>query len=290
MRLSRSIVCLPRRARGLRVATTVLSGLLCALLPWVGSAVRADDEAGLLEQRVKAFWDARVAADYAEEYRFLSPADRSKANEAKFVEQKEKRPYRWVNAKVSEVAISGDLAWAHVQYEYRMIDIPDTPPTRNAFWHVWQRLDQWHPIPKGTRAAFPSRPPHLRPAAAEAELAKRVGAFWRAQAAGDWETVYRYLEPGYRARVSLDAFIANRPPVAYSSAHIEWAEVLGARGRAKVAVGIRPQDPSLAKLGTKQLVKIDAWVKTDGQWYRRVKDKTDPQRAAENAARKWVSP
>ncbi len=271
MSLSVSIVCLPRHERGERVAITVLTWLLCALLPWTGSAVRADDEARLLEQRVKAFWAARVAGDYAQVYRVLSPAEQSKATESEYAKQKEKGPFVWLGAKVGEVAIVGDLAWTHVQYEYRMTDIPDMPPTPGAFWHVWQRLDQWRPIPQGTRATFPSRPPHLRPAAEEAELAERARAYWRAQAAGDWARVYQYLEPAYQDGISLRDFVANRPPIAYSSPQIEWAEVLDTSGRVKVVVGARLQDPSLAKLEPKRRVKVDRWVKAEGQWHVRVR-------------------
>jgi hypothetical protein len=59
------------------------------------------------------------------------------------------------------------------------------------------------------------------------------------------------------------------------SHRLEWVEVIGENGQAKVAYTDKLNDPSLAKLDSKEDIvdpkegiAIADWIKVDGQWYR----------------------
>lgn len=233
----------------------------------VGAA--ATDNASLLEAQAKRFWAAEVQKDWGTVYDMSSPADRGTLSREQFaVFRDERGPYHYLKAKIDQNIVVGDFAWVHVQYEYKLPPYPDVPPRAGDEWHRWQKTsDGWQPVPRDELPMWPKLPPQMRPAADEAALAKRANEFWHAKATQDWKAVYAYLMPAFRANVPLEEFVKGRVRYFYLTPRIEWVEVEGQKGRAKVVFAAKPTDPAVSKMEPEERKAVDIWAKVDGQWY-----------------------
>jgi len=231
----------------------------------------ADDDQQSLAQRARFLWDARVQGNWATEYRFLAPADRgSTTTLEKFVAyRRDKGPFRYLSAKVGEVATLNDIGWVEVKYEIRPAAFPELRARQMQVWDHWQKRDgEWYPMARAEREQVHALPPNKRSAAEETALGTRVEEFWKAQEGGERARAYGYLDPAYQASTPEKEFVDRKPAHTYLSHRLEWVEVVGDRGRAKVASTRTSQDASPAKAAPENATIIEHWVKVKGQWYR----------------------
>lgn len=234
-----------------------------------GSAAAAStDDGKALEARARQFWAAEVEQDWGTVYDFLPPADRPVASRDEYATwRKANGLVLFVAADVGEIAVSGDLAWVRVKYEFKMAKYPEVASRQAEMWDIWRNVDGWRPVAKREREAWPKLPPSRRSAAEEAALAARSNELWQAQVAQDWKTYYRYLNPEFQARVPLEKYLVAKAKNLYESPRVEWTEVIGETGRTKVLVLAKPNDPAVRKMEPEQKVVIEKWLKTNGNWY-----------------------
>lgn len=112
----------------------------------LGSAVKL----GLLQERVKAFWNALLAADYGAAYELFDPYFRLRMRRDDYVAQSGRvRHHSFV---IQEAEIAGNLAQVEVRFLY---EIPEMslprggtyarPPTSATIRETWLFIDgQWH--------------------------------------------------------------------------------------------------------------------------------------------------
>lgn len=239
--------------------------MLLALSVSAGAA----DEHATLRERAAALWQARVQGDWPTVYDLAVVPGQSVTSKDQFVAYQEKEgPFEYLSAQVEEAEILGDLGWVRVIYAARPKQFRGVPPTQVEVWDIWVRRDgQWRPVPQASLSEVPQRPPSVRPPEEEAALAARVRAYWAARVGGDYQTVYGMLVERYRERTPLDKFLARRALLIYLAHDVEWAEVTGESGRAKVVYTYKLNDPSLSKMTPQQAVEFETWEKVDGQWY-----------------------
>jgi hypothetical protein len=234
-----------------------------------GSAAGATTEnEQALAALARRYWAAEVQQDWRTVYDLLPPGDRAVGSRDEYATwRKERGLVLFVAAEIGETAVSGDLAWVRVKYEFQLAKYPEVAPRQAEMWDIWRNVDGWRPVAKKEREAWPKLPPSRRPAAEEAALAARSRELWQAQVAQDWKTYYRYLNPEFQARVPLEKYLGAKAKNTYLSPRVEWAEVIGDAGRAKVLVLAKPNDPGVSKMEPESKVVIEKWVKTNGNWY-----------------------
>jgi hypothetical protein len=255
--------------------TVLLVATLAFAFAFAAASPAADDQDAKqsLTERAHIFWNARVKGDWDSVYNLLAAEDKAHFTSEEFVaHRKEKGPFRFLSAKLEDVAVAGDLGWVKVDYTIQSAVFPDVPARDVQGWDIWQQRDgQWYPIlKKAQRKRLPQLPPHMRPAEEEALLAQRANELWSAKEKEDWTLIYPYLEPAFRDKVSEEEFQKSNALSAYLSHTLEWVEVIGDRGRVKVVYTHTPNAPALTKLEPEPDVMIEQWVKVDGQWYRRM--------------------
>jgi hypothetical protein len=245
---------------------------LVATLAFLTASPAADQDAKQsLTERAHTFWNARIKGDWDTVYGFLSADETERLTKEEFVRyRKEKGPFRFLSAKIEDVAVADDLGWVKVNYTIQSAVFPDVPAREVQAWHIWQkRNSQWYPIlKKAQREQLPQLPPQVRPAAEEASLAQRANELWSAKEKQDWALIYPYLEPAFREKVSEEELKKSKALYSYLSHSLEWVEVIGNHGRVKVAYSHTLNDPTLTKQEPQQDVMIEQWIKVDGQWYR----------------------
>jgi hypothetical protein len=105
---------------------------------------------------------------------------------------------------------------------------------------------------------------------AEDPIPQRAQARWDALLAGDFETAYGYLTPGYRSSKTLTdyemGFRLRR--VAYEGASYKSHECADSRCTVKmdVEIMIASPVPGLQEWKSKSVLD-EQWVKTNGQWW-----------------------
>ncbi|ABA57240.1 hypothetical protein [Nitrosococcus oceani] len=245
--------------------------LFCLSFMGLGFAQDQGEEAAL-KDRASVFWKARVQEDWATVYNFLPSETRSKTAKEQFVAFRQKKgPFRYLSSEIGKVAVAGDKGWVELHYTAQPYNYPEISPDRIEMWEPWQiREKQWYPVPPQLREQMPKLPPHLRPAEEEAALSRRADEFWKAKEAQNWDLIYRFLEPSYRAEVSKAEFLSKQSLFVYVTHRFEWVEVRGNQGRVNVVYSRKLNDPTLYKLQPEEDSMIAEWVKVDGVWYRHV--------------------
>lgn len=245
-----------------------------AVLFFVTSSFAAASETAesSLAERAQLLWKALVAEDWATEYQFLSPAEATTITKDAFVSlRKEKWLLRYASATVGKTISDNDIGWVEVTLNFRLKDAPEIKPEQRTTWDLWQRKDgQWYRVSEQQREHLPKLPPPLRLAEEESSLSRRIHAFWQARERQEWKQVYHYLDPTFQKQTSEEEFLKSKAIYSYLSHRVEWVEVIGENGRAKVAYAYKINDPSLAKLDTRENFALEKWMKVDGQWYRRM--------------------
>lgn len=232
------------------------------------AATAAEAELG---DRARAFWLARVEADWRREYGFYHSDHVADVSAERYLALRHERgPFRYLSARVGEVVVRGDLGWVEVTYSAEFVEFPTVPARTQSIWDVWRHRDgAWYPLQDAERKLFPRRPLDRTPPAAAAALRGRVEDLWSARAQQDWALVYEYLEPDYRSAVPLAEFTARRALYRYSSHAVEWVEVIGNTGRVKVRFDRTLNDPTLHKLEAESASVVEEWSRIDGEWFRR---------------------
>jgi hypothetical protein len=114
----------------------------------------------------------------------------------------------------------------------------------------------------------------VRTSATPEELtAERAAKRWEAAIAGDWKKAYRYLTPGYRKVVDIEAYEANA-----LARNVQWrsAEVREVRceqdvpGRCVAFVSVRYEViggvRGVPNLSSNHILR-ENWLLEDGNWY-----------------------
>ncbi|MBT8058173.1 MAG: hypothetical protein KJO33_01180 [Gammaproteobacteria bacterium] len=113
-------------------------------------------------------------------------------------------------------------------------------------------------------AAAPSKPTDADP------FPERAEARWEALLAGDLETAYSYLSPGYRSTVSIvDWGISQRTrKVNWTSADYVSHDCDEMRCTVIFSAGFTVQAPvpGMDQFDSKQRVE-ETWIKTEGEWW-----------------------
>ena len=261
-----------RSAFSLRFRPFVVCGFGALLLvaAWAPGARASDDDVALLTARATRFWEARVQDDWKVVFELTPPEEQAAMGnrDTWAAYQQQAGPIRYHRARVYEAFVQKDLGWVRVEFASSPRLYAKLPPTDVTTWQVWQKRDDWRPVPRQVSDQFPTRPPQARPAEEEATLAKRVDELWNAQAAGDYGRMYDFLEPAYRAATPREEFLARKARYLYSGHTIQWTEVTGDKGRVKIAFTRKLNDPTLYKLDPEQSTTFENWLKIDGQWFR----------------------
>jgi hypothetical protein len=233
-------------------------------------AIASADRQGL-EGLVKRYWAAEVDQNYGAVYDMLEAREQDPIPRQDYIEvRKGGGPARYLTAEVVELAYDGDLAWVYVTFDWVFSHYPNASPRPGYAWQPWRYADGWHPVPLLEREQWPSLPPKLRSAADEAVLKERVIGLWQAKTSEDWKSVYVYMPPWFRDRVSLEKFLGNKALYVYLSPEVEWVEAKGDQGRAKVTVATRHNDPAATKMKPQTDRFVESWIKVNGTWYLKV--------------------
>src|SRR5215831_5412293 len=87
--------------------------LLLAGMVLPAQAVEKDTQG--FESDLRRYWAAEVARDYDAVYDMLGASDKQKRTREGFVKwRKEDGPWTYLKADVLDVAVEGNLAWAHL--------------------------------------------------------------------------------------------------------------------------------------------------------------------------------
>lgn len=232
----------------------------------------APDDRQAVEARAQRLWAAEVKDDWGAVYDLLTPVSREGQTRDEYAANRRTiGPLHYREAKVDEVVLANDVAWVHVSYKFVLVAHPIVPPSPAQNWQVWRKDGDWQAIGPSERELWPRLPPHLRPAADEAALAKRSSEFWQARVARDFKKIYPYLDPNFRGVVPLDEFLVRKSKYLYFTPRMDWAEVDGAAGRVKVLFASKLADPAASKMEPSENLVIEKWVKAGGEWFFDVK-------------------
>jgi hypothetical protein len=259
-----------RPSRAHWIPLTLILALLAAVAPPVAAA--DGDDVAKLRERAERFWQGRVQDDWGVVFDIMPPEEQQVAGEReKFIAyQKEKGWFKYISAQMGDVAVDRDLGWVHVTFVTGLRQYPTMPHQTSTVWDLWQKTDDWRPVPRAYLDMHPTRPPTVRPAAEESALARRVDATWKAREAQDFAALYDLLEPAYRQRVTKEDFLKRKSKYLYLKHAIQWVEVFGATAKSKVGFVQKLNDPTLYKIEPEEQLAFEEWVKVDGEWYRKM--------------------
>jgi len=255
----------------------VVLGVVWLLMMYASPGLPAQEDQGL-QERAKIFWDARVRGDWAVLYEYLPPSSQGGTSRDQFAESgKKKSAFRFLSFEIRKAETAGGLGWVDVVSTAQAVGTT-LPPKTTETWEQWEKIDgKWYPIDPKRRGEAPLVPPSLRPAEEEAALKKRVDELWSAKEKEQWGLLYAYCDPEFRKTVSQEEFLQKRPYYIYVDHTVEWAEVNGDLGKARVDYLIRPSDPYLSKAEPLDQTTVEKWVKKDGVWYLLVPEKSSPK-------------
>jgi hypothetical protein len=233
-----------------------------------GAAWAAADDVQKVEAQAQRYWAAEVQQDWGTVYDMQTrPAKDAPSRDEFRLARKEQGPFHYRAAQIGEVAVAGDLAWVNVTCEFVLAKYPAAGTATLAMWQLWRNVDGWRAVRATERDQWPDLPPHLRPAADEAAVAKRTSEYWQARVAQDWKSVYPYLPPAYREKVSLDRFLRNKARYLYFTPRVEWAEVKDDAARVRVVVSYKTNDPATTKAEPQTTSLTEKWMRVSGNWY-----------------------
>jgi hypothetical protein len=110
--------------------------------------------------------------------------------------------------------------------------------------------------------------PQGQTAADEAQvLSERARIAWEARIKKDWKTVYEFLDPATRKRVTLDKFLAVDKPLVFDTYKLGKVKVDKDEGSVVITASYH-----LAKYPfSKEESFSTAWKKLEGVWYEQTK-------------------
>ena len=237
-------------------------------LAWSTTAAAADADRAQVEALVKKFWSAEVARDYGAVWELLGPAQQSANPRTDFITVRtEKGPINILAAEVKQVEVAGDLAWAHVKYDWVVANFPGYPTQSAERWQQWRHTDRWAPLGPNEAGNWPLLPPQLRPLAEEARISQRAAAAWKAKVDQDWKAFYQYMSPAFKAAVPIDEFLKGRSKLLYVSAKVDWVEAKESEAKARVTYTYKENEPAMSKMKPLDGSYIEPWIKAEGSWY-----------------------
>jgi uncharacterized protein YchJ len=132
----------------------------------------------------------------------------------------------------------------------------------------------------GTRENRENMVEDLGSPAKVALLKQRAKAFWTAFVKEDYEKVYDFYEPFFRAKMNKYTFIGSRGAVKYSSFEVKDVKVEGNVAYVTMRVtysvpGIKYKRLEFSKPET-QTEFVNSWLFIDGNWYREYKSAEQP--------------
>lgn len=105
-------------------------------------------------------------------------------------------------------------------------------------------------------------------------LRKRVEGYWQAMLAADYAKTYEYLDPFFRARVTLQNYLTKMGKIKYTQAQVDDAPIDGARSvvTSKIKASVPPfKVPSTGEIISqpdREVAVKSTWLWLDGDWYR----------------------
>ncbi len=224
-----------------------------------------------LRARAEVLWSARVREDWAATLEFQRPAEREKIDREEWVNwHKQNEPLVIQRYELGTVVTEGPLGWVQVKYTSGARKFPGIAPREAERWENWRAVDgTWYPLGPREDDTMP-RAPVLRNAAEEQRLRSRWEATWAARQARDWAALYALTDPADHETVTLEMLAKDEEAFTHIAADVQWVEVVGEHDRGRVCVVYRAKfnDPSLQKALPQEFVRIEPWVRRDGQWYR----------------------
>lgn len=223
-----------------------------------------------LKQRATTLWDARVKADCDIVQQFEYPESPGAQKPEEYIEWcKSQEPFLYKSYTLKGVESAGDFGWATVAYTCSIRGFEDRGERTVETAQKWRRQKgTWYPAPKNFAEEMPD-PPSRRDTTAETTLRTRVEASAAARIAGDWATVYEFIDPRDRVDVPLETYESSEGLAEWLKADIQWCEAIGDRARVFVVYQVKLKESR--NMPGREIRKIEDWVKIDGQWYRDVK-------------------
>lgn len=234
-----------------------------------GKATKAaSSSAQSLESDVKRLWEARLVEDWNvvfEYQQFRNAVDTTAAEFAKW--SKENEPFVIKSYEISDVVVDGDFGWTEIDYVTSVRKFPDLPPTSTRRQEKWERIDgAWKLVPPTELSNYPDNP-KARDLEAEKELLARFEESWKLRADRDWNALYQMTDPQARNDFPEDEYTTAKDSEIYLDYDIKWINVIGDKGRIRIVITHKINDPNLTKLPPTDIMIDEPWVKRDGQWY-----------------------
>ena len=108
----------------------------------------------------------------------------------------------------------------------------------------------------------------------EKELLRgRVVQFMTAKVAGQWDSVYDFLDPAFRMKVSKKDFLSRQRKITFKSFEIRKLEILPSVKEARVEIS---SDISMQGYDFKNALEVQHWVDVDNKWYLKIKEPPNP--------------
>jgi hypothetical protein len=233
-------------------------------------AGRNDPES--LRTQAGEFWQARIKADWATVYKYLTPEEKRTITRDEFTAKaKGENPFIYHQCKVTAVETDGDLGWVKVESSLQPVRYPDLPAQQVQLWQVWKMGDEnWYLLPKELEETMPTAPPSLRSRGEEEVLSQKANEYWVAKEEQDWAKVYQYCDPEFRTDTSKDEFLGKKALYLYLSHKVQWAEVARDKGRVRITYSYTYNDPNMSQFNPVENSVTEDWVKVAGNWYRQV--------------------
>lgn len=114
-------------------------------------------------------------------------------------------------------------------------------------------------------APEPPAPPPVDP---EVALKERVTKFWNARLKGDIASLYDFLDPETKERVTLTGYILSQGSFRFLSYQVQTLDIVGEKAWVNVSYGFKMTIPALAGFGPWTQESPELWILRDGTWYR----------------------
>lgn len=252
------------RGRWLLAAWFLLLGVVLA-----GPLRAAQDESKVLREQATKFWEARLKADWAVVYDYLSEEERTGKTKEKYVElMKEAGPWRYLHYKMGAVETVDDMGWVKIEYAAEPVKFPGIKPKRVDHWEKWEKVDnRWLLLPAKRLVELPQLPPSQRPLNEEKAVKARAEEFWKAREKNDYAAIYHLCAPAFRKQVPIEQWLTMKAQYLYLGHEILWAEVKGNQAMVRTAYEYRINDPNVSKMDPKEEIAMHQWIKVDNQWF-----------------------
>lgn len=221
-----------------------------------------------LRERTNQFWLAKTTSDWDAVFEFYEPKIRDTLVKSDYMEWADKNELFQIHSfDIAQVQASGEIGWAEVEYRTSLRRFPDLDPRTAKQWQKWRLVDRdWYPIPQKEIKTYPEAPA-LRDAREEQRLRSRFEASWEARRARDWHRLHQLTDPRDHEAASEEDFAAVEELFDYLSHRLDWIEVIGDQGRIRVTYHHKLTDKSMEKLPARDATFIEAWVKSENEWY-----------------------